>query len=477
MSFAPLKRFLPRRAVSRLALLYSLLIAVTVLFMFFFTLLRVRHQFYKELKGFILEEAKEIRAILIAMDSDVRNLKIPFDHMFTSWKENIIGVYVKKEGGPVLYQSRDLVSADLVEGLKFVPIDELQNKHILPARFPGRRHMGQLLPFSFSNGKDTNFLCVVAVYPRNIVKNISNLKYGLIVLMVFFLVFSSLVGIFVARRAYLPIKNMVAVAKKIDEKNLNLRLKKTGTGDELDLLAETFNNLFDRLFQTFQREREFTAQVAHELRTPLTALRGAIEMTLLKDTLPPVHREELANAIEATDSLITLVNSLLFLSRAQSGLKTNLSLSKSNIGALVNKAIEITIPEQEERDSCLTVHVPETLEWEVDPNLMLHLIVNLVDNAKRHTPVGTPITIRAFQEAKALYLRVEDKGPGISHEYRERIFDKFFTQIQENAEIKDRGAGLGLSIARIIAQLHSGELTYDENPGGGSVFICRISSP
>ncbi|MFH1999316.1 MAG: ATP-binding protein, partial [Planctomycetota bacterium] len=276
------------------------------------------------------------------------------------------------------------------------------------------------------------------------------------------------------RRTYKPIQRMIQRANEIQASNLMLRLEGPKTGQELDQLARAFNGLFDRLEKAFQREKEFNAQVAHELRTPLTASRGQIEMILLDESLPQAHREALANSIEALDRLTYLINRMLFLSKAEGGLTLTLSRETIRLHALADEVCELTFSDDKERDARIVNRIPETLEWMGDKNMIFRLILNLIENAKKHTPEGTSITLDAMQTDQEVRLEVRDRGEGIAESERERIFEKFYSKSNRKTSARTDGAGLGLSIARTIARLHDGDLTCRETPGGGATFVCTF---
>jgi two-component system heavy metal sensor histidine kinase CusS len=290
------------------------------------------------------------------------------------------------------------------------------------------------------------------------------------------LVFFAAVGFLLARRTYKPFLQMIRRANEIRAANLGMRLEPPPSGQELAELAQAFNDLFDRLQEAFQRERDFNVQVAHELRTPLTALRGNIESVLLDETLTPRHRDALTNTISAADRLIDLINRLLFLSKAESGLKPAIRREVFRIEPVLAEICELVFPDEEDRNARLTLDVPGSLECLADKHMLRRLALILLENAKHHTPPGTEIVIHAGRESGALRIEVRDRGKGIPESERERIFEKFFTKARGGATVRGPGTGLGLSIARSIARLHNGDLICGETPGGGATFICSIPS-
>lgn len=472
--FSGQSKLLPKKTAIRMALLYALLTTLIMIIVFGLMLYRSKRYFFKNAERHLLHEAKEIGVILKHLDLTAEVQRSFLSAVSGSWQNNIVALSVRDENGAVFYESEELISPELLQDIEYVPIGELLEEDVQPSRFIGHRHTGRLVAFSVPLDDGAHYRCVLAIYPTYIIKGITNIKYTLLWVLLSALVIFFLTGFLLARRTYRPIQRMIQRANEIGSSKLDLRLEGPGTGQELDELANAFNNLFERLRSAFRREEEFNAQVAHELRTPLTGLRGQIESVLLDETISSRHRDALTSAIEAADRLIDLINRLLFLSKAKAGLKSELKAEKVQLNSLVEKVCELVFPDEEERNQRLAVDLPENVECLGDRDMLLRLVMNLIDNAKRHTPPGTPIAIRTGRERDKLKLEVRDGGEGIPEREREKVFDQFFSRIRKGTEERGNGAGLGLSIARTIARLHGGDLTCEETPGGGATFVWEI---
>lgn len=210
------------------------------------------------------------------------------------------------------------------------------------------------------------------------------------------------------------------------------------------------------------------SSVSHDLRTPLAAITGAAS-TLRDQALDDATRRELLDALcEEADRMDRLVGNLLDMTRLASGAVTP-RREWIPVDELVGAAlarVERALDQHQVRTA-----VPEYPALvSVDPVLVEQLIVNLLDNAARHTPAGTEVQVSAEASAGALTVEVTDSGPGVPEPLRERIFERF----QRGSASTGRGAGLGLAIARAIAEVHGGTLTLLERPGGGARFRLEL---
>lgn len=210
------------------------------------------------------------------------------------------------------------------------------------------------------------------------------------------------------------------------------------------------------------------ASVSHDLRTPLAAITGAASTLRDQAVDEPTRRELLDSVCDEAERMDRLVGNLLDMTRLASGAVTpkrewvpvdelvGAALARVE-RALVGHRVRTAVPEY-----------PALVS--VDPVLVEQLIVNLLDNAARHTPAGTEVVVGAEASGGALTVEVSDAGPGIPEPFRERIFERF----QRGAASAGRGAGLGLAIARAIAEVHGGTLTLGERPGGGALFRLEL---
>jgi two-component system OmpR family sensor kinase len=266
----------------------------------------------------------------------------------------------------------------------------------------------------------------------------------------------------VVTRALAPLSKMAARIAGI-RLGAGERLGDDQRFTELRLLATSFDGMIERVDEALARERRFAAEASHELRTPLTVLRGEIE-ALANDQ---GTQSGAGRALRSVDDLVALVEALLWLSRA------NTTLDRSRL-EVVNLAEMVR--DQIRRSEALHpgrvpgAALPDEVLVRADEHLLARAVANLLDNALKYSqePVALALEI---QDGMAL-VRVEDHGPGVLPELRERIFEPFFRGGKERAETP--GFGLGLPLARAVARAHGGDILLDRTGPSGSRFELSI---
>jgi len=279
-------------------------------------------------------------------------------------------------------------------------------------------------------------------------------------------------GWLLARRSLRPVYLMTQAAQRISAFHLSERLEESGTGDELDQLAKTLNESLERLDQSFIQMRQFSADASHELQTPLTVLKGEIEVALKSPRSGEEYRNTLRSALEEIDRLARLVEGLLFLARADSGV---LKIDRQ----LVNLPELISIV----RSELANISIERGVEVECasdqpvyvfgDPILLRQMVQNLVLNALKYTPESGRVTVSARQDVRWAILEVSDTGEGILEKDQEKIFQRFYRSTGARSE-RGGGAGLGLSIVQSIVVAHGGEVAVVSQLGQGSTFTVRL---
>jgi heavy metal sensor kinase len=286
---------------------------------------------------------------------------------------------------------------------------------------------------------------------------------------------ASLGGVFLAGRALSPIDKITRTARRISAQELSQRLDLRLADDEVGRLARTFDEMIARLDEAFRRQRQFTADASHELRTPLTSIKGQVEVALNRERSAQAYREVLGTVNEEVDRLIRLVGSLLTLARADAG-QIPIARERVELGELVAGAVEQARPMAEERGVRLEAAPAAPVALEADEDLLLQLLLNLVDNAVKHTERGGQVTLGWARGDSSAEIWVRDSGAGISPEHLPRIFDRFYRADAARSRAEG-GTGLGLSICRWIAEAHGGSISAESTPGSGSTFTVRLPAP
>ena len=282
-------------------------------------------------------------------------------------------------------------------------------------------------------------------------------------------------GYFLARKSLAPVVEMGAHAKRIGATNLHERLPVLNANDELGQLATTFNDLLNRLDQSFERQRRFIADASHELRTPLAILRGEAEVAMSQPgRAAEDYLESLKILHEETSRLIKIVEDLFTLSRADSG-QYVLSLEDIYLEEVVAECAHSVRTLAREKQIELTVDASCECHVRGDRALLRRLILNLLDNAIKYTSACGRVDISCRTAATSCEVHIIDTGPGIAPELHARIFERFFRADPARSRSgREGGAGLGLSIALWIAEAHHGTLELVRSDETGSHFAAYL---
>lgn len=291
-------------------------------------------------------------------------------------------------------------------------------------------------------------------------------ELGEVAVLAFFL--SIAAGSFMARRAISPIKEIAQTASAITGRTMGQRVPVSGSGDEVDQLAEAFNGMLERIDRLVNGVRNATDMVAHDLRTPISGVRGMAEVTLRSRRDPEDYQMVLYQITEQMDRLLSLSDTILDVSEAESGALA-LRLEPILIEELVLNAVQMFGPVASENGITLGSAVAPGLVIEGDRGRLGQVLANLLDNAIKFTPSGGHIQIEAERTAgrDEVIISVADTGPGISEEDLPHIFERYYRADKNNSE---KGAGLGLPLVQGIVRAHGGRVAVASRIGKGAVF-------
>ncbi|HEY3196695.1 MAG TPA: ATP-binding protein [Nitrospirales bacterium] len=275
-----------------------------------------------------------------------------------------------------------------------------------------------------------------------------------------------------ADEALTPVDVLSSMAERISGYSLKTRVSLDVHYTEFRRLAAVFNAMLERLQRVFEAQRRFIADAAHELKTPLSVIKGNLEVTLKKVRSAEDYRDVLIGNLDQVERLIALTRPLLTLAQF-AGETPPVQLAPLAIEPLLKELIADLGLLAEDRGITLTLEACRS-PWVLgDEGWLRHLLINLLDNALRHTPAGGTVTVQIGQKGTIAEIAVKDTGTGIAPVHLPHIFERFYRA--DSARARDSGGtGLGLAIVKEIAEAHHGTIHVESELGKGSVFTLRL---
>ncbi len=278
-------------------------------------------------------------------------------------------------------------------------------------------------------------------------------------------------GWFVAGRALAPIKRISKTAQAMSAGNLNARIAVESTESELEQVASTLNEAFDRLRLAVEQERRFMADASHELRTPISVLRAETEWALDRERSPQQYKDALTVCRRAAHRMQDIAERLLTLVRVELASDTQ-DRTPIAMHSLVDDVVKWLAPMAQERGVRLSVS-GEPFTVNGDPEQLREGLNNVIANAILYNKPGGSVTISTRQNGNMARIEIVDTGIGIPPEAVSRVFERFY-RVDKARSREVGGSGLGLSIAHTIFTAHGGDITCTSEPGVGSAFVISL---
>ncbi|HEX3125963.1 MAG TPA: ATP-binding protein [Thermoanaerobaculia bacterium] len=283
-------------------------------------------------------------------------------------------------------------------------------------------------------------------------------------------------GRLVAAQSLRPLDRLVVSIRELHSERLEQRLEAPGAVLEIAQLADEFNRLLDRLEQSVDGMRRFTADASHELRTPISILRTGLEVALRKERSGEEYRDLLRENLAEIQRIQRIVEALLTLARSPDGEARQATRGPVDLSNVVSGAVEAIRPLAEERRVAIETRLAPGATVQGDADLLRLMAMNLLDNALKFTPEGHRVSVAVESNGEGTRLEVKDEGPGVPSQDRPYVFDRFF----RGQGVRNAGSaagGLGLSLVRWVAESHGGSVRLVETGGPGATFEVVLPGP
>jgi heavy metal sensor kinase len=355
----------------------------------------------------------------------------------------------------------------------------------LPTSVPERP--GALLNFADASGRRVvvkrfgsatqSYLIVISQPDNELLNTLHTIRLILLLGTGAGLVLAGLGGSFLAHRSLLPVARMTEQARRMSAENLEQRLPVTKARDELGNLAATFNELLARLDASLTQQRRFMADASHELRTPLSVMRTAISVTLDHERNAEEYREALTVLDEQVRRLTRIVSDMFILARSDTETRP-LIQTDFQLDSLIEECVRAAEILGSRKGVLIATSALRKTRYRGDEGLLRQLILNLLDNAIKHTPPAGKVSVALVSEDSQLRITVRDTGAGIPPDAQPHIFERFYradkARSRNNASEFGTGAGLGLAIAQWIATQHRGRIELAHSDERGSEFVTTL---
>ena len=339
-------------------------------------------------------------------------------------------------------------------------------------RVLGRKHL-RFLRSSVST-HDLIFVVAMGASTKEVRETLRAFRNYLLLFAPLVLLISSAGGYWLSRRALAPVDALTRTARNVSGQNLSIRLEKLDTGDELQRLSDTLNEMLDRIEKVFLKTTQFTADASHELRTPVSLMRTEAEVALRRERDVDSYREALQHILKEAERMSALIEDLLVLARADSGREV-LKQQPLELGEFLRDCNKDWEPLVFRGGHVLNLHSRDagTLWVMADESLLRTVLMILLDNAVKYTPAPGVIDVILAERDGCAVVSVNDTGIGISPEEQSKIFDRFY-RVDRARGRATGGAGLGLAIARWIVECHRGSITVESTANKGSRFSVQM---
>jgi heavy metal sensor kinase len=450
----------------RLALWYLAIFAVAQLIFGAGMWFLLRYHLYDIVDDSLENQVDDLKNFLQAQKKDATIAKL---------QEEVLETYTLEHSGDYLQIYAD--NGQLIYRSPFLEAhpQTIESKPIEGTEFRNRRVDGRPLRFLQQrfeiNGHDYSIGLGTGIH--DLVETLSLFRSYLLAFAPLLFMVAAAGGYWLSRRALAPVDALVRTARDISGTNLNSRLQKLDTGDELQRLSDTLNEMLARIEAAFLRISEFTADASHELRTPVSLIRTEAEVALRRSRGEAEYKESLRQILLEAERTTGLIEQLLALARADSGRET-LHMQPVDLRETLHGVAESWRHVAAIRNLQFSADIPAHDSFVIGDESALRRVADiLLDNAFKYTPPPGRVELALAQTGDNLVITVRDSGVGIADEDQAKIFERFY-RVDKTRSRELGGAGLGLAIAQWIVVQHRGSITVESQAGHGSVFRVEL---
>lgn len=482
----------------KFGVLYVLLLSIILTAFSSFLFFSARYVLYRNLDHELLEKSRELTeminlylsqsaaggdSVVVASRKVIRLEGVPKTHtMRNETEERLLRIVDKYNleqdlvnltdaGGVTIVRSRDSNLGGLDRFLKS------RNASLYRAQISGPQYRTFqqnrliLLPVKFRDAK--RYILQIATSTQPIDRLLREWALFIIFAIPAMALLTSFLSRLFVDQILKPVREISNTAKKISHEDLSLRVEAHDADEEMQGLANSLNEMIERLETSFGHIQEFSSHAAHELKTPLAIIRGESEIALRKDRDPEEYKRILSINLRESERMVKVIEDMLLMSRLEYETQVY-EFAKFDLKEFLKEIhgqAEILALKKELK---INFSLPEEPIMLMGDSLHLRrLFFNLLDNAIKFSPQKGEISINLKKDKNNAVVRISDQGPGISRQDLPKVFDKFFHKTKTSSDLTP-GNGLGLSIARFIARAHQGDITVESLPGQGAVFIVVL---